>query len=326
MYNYVIFGSDSDLYKTSYSDVIEMDNVRYVSTPTQYRNAFFSLLYRMHWSPRINKIIKLPFKSIWNNGYFVDNFINKKHICFIFFGAWLGNEKNSIVRYIKREYKNSRVVCFFQDLIDVRSDVNICEIKSLFDLIISFDQAESKKYDIEYHHLVFSRCLVDSNNSVYESDVYFLGKVKNRLDDIISVYEYLISKKLKCKFFLVGVDKSKQVYSDQICYIDKMSYADNLKHVISTRCLLEIMQKNGQGYTQRMCEAIAYNKIILTNNSEVKYAPFYNEKYISIFNDSSSIDIGFLRSSPVGAVNYEYKDNLSPKKLLIFIEEKLNSK
>lgn len=34
------------------------------------------------------------------------------------------------------------------------------------------------------------------------------------------------------------------------------------------------MQQNGTGYTQRMCEAVALDKKIITNNSKINEAPF----------------------------------------------------
>jgi hypothetical protein len=83
------------------------------------------------------------------------------------------------------------------------------------------------------------------------------------------------------------------------------------------------MQQGGHGYTQRMSEAIAYDKKILTNNREVEGAPFYNDKYISIYSDIKDIDISFLRDSSDISVDYGFKDQLSPKKLLSFIEQKI---
>ena len=93
MYNYVIFGTDWDLYKIAYSDLNKVNNVKYIPTPYEFRNHIFKLLYRLHCSPRINKIINLPFKSIWNSGYFRNDFKNNKPICFIFFSNWYDIEK-----------------------------------------------------------------------------------------------------------------------------------------------------------------------------------------------------------------------------------------
>jgi hypothetical protein len=326
MYNFVIFGDNWDLYKVSYNDIIGLENVRYVATPYIFRSTINKFLFRFHWSPKINKIINLPFKSIWNSGYYKFDFPNCNPICFVFFSHWSEYEQKGFVKFLRRKYQQSKMVIFFQDLIDSKKNYDIKHVKDVFDLVLSFDQAESEKYGLEYHQLVFSFSPINKSTLINDTDVYFLGKVKNRLDDIITIFEYLKSKNLKCDFYLVGVEPSKQVYPDEIHYIENMSYLQNLQHVVSSRFLLEIMQQGGHGYTQRMCEAIAYDKKIITNNVEVKKAPFYNEKYISVYSDATDIDISFLKDSLNDTVDYGFKEQLSPKKMLSFIEEKLNKK
>lgn len=326
MYNFVVFGDNWDLYKVSYNDIIVMDNVRYIATPNNFKSPIYRFLFRLHWSPKINKIINLPFKRLWNSGYYKFDFSNNKPICFVFFSPWCEFEKNGFVKFLRRKFPQSKMVCFFQDLIVLKKDLDINHIKNVFDLVLSFDQAESQEYGLEYHQLVYSHFPVGKSPLINECDVYFLGKAKNRLDEIIKTFEYLKSQNLKCDFYLVGVEISKQVYPDEIHYIENMSYLENLQHVVSSRCLLEIMQQGGHGYTQRMCEAIAYDKKILTNNVEVKNASFYNEKYISVYSDATDLDISFLKDSLNDTVDYGFKEQLSPKKLLSFIEKKLNSK
>lgn len=326
MYNFVIFGSKQDLYKISYSEVTACDNVRYIDKPYGDKISILKFLHRLHFSKKVNKFIKLPFKEIWNSWYFDNNFKDKNPICFIFFHNWIEYQKYGLVKYLRGKYPDSKMVCFFQDLIHLQSNLDINHIKKVFDLVLSFDQEECKKYGLVYHQLVFSHYPVKLSPEFQECDVYFLGKAKNRLDEIIKVYEFLRSQDLKCKFYLIGVEKDKQIYTNEIHYIDSMSYMKNLQHVVSSKCLLEIMQKNGHGYTQRVCEAIAYNKKLLTNNVEVKNAPFFNEKLISVFSDSNDIDISFLKDGSDEIADYNFKEQLSPKNLLSFIEEKLDNK
>lgn len=323
MYNFVIFGSTWDLYKISYSDVIGLSNVKYVSSPYVYRQPILKFLFRLHWTPKINKYMRIPFKSVWNSGYYKDDFKNKNSICFVFFYPWCVYQKYGLLKYLRKKYPNSKMVCFFQDLIDLQSNLDINKVKAAFDLVLSFDHAESKKYRLLYHQLVFSCFPVEKSLSISYSDIYFLGKAKNRLDEIIKTYKYLKAQNLRCDFYLVGVELDKQVYYDEIHYINGMPYIENLQHIISSRCLLEIMQHGGYGYTQRMCEAIAYDKKILTNNVEVKNAPFYNEKYVSVFKNEKDIDVSFLIDKFNDKANYNYKEKISPKELLSFIEEKL---
>ena len=62
-YNYVILGSDWDLYKFSYSDLYQFNNVQYIPGPYPPINSLKGLLYRIHFNPTINRLVKLPFKT-----------------------------------------------------------------------------------------------------------------------------------------------------------------------------------------------------------------------------------------------------------------------
>jgi len=157
-----------------------------------------------------------------------------------------------------------------------------------------------------------------------DSDVYFLGKAKNRLSEIIGAYKRLRSFGLKCDFHLVGVEKEQQVYKDDIQYISSIDYQTNLQHILHTKCLLEVMQQDGAGYTQRMCEAVALDKKIITNNSMIDKAPFFNDKFILQYSNPSEITRDFcIGLKDKENVDYNYKENFSPKELLEFISQRL---
>jgi hypothetical protein len=122
----------------------------------------------------------------------------------------------------------------------------------------------------------------------------------------------------------VGVPGKQQVYKDDIHYIKSMPYRENLSRASRSKCLLEILQKNAKGYTPRMWEAILLGKKIMTNNPTVRYSPFYDERYVSIFTDTKKLDTDFIRANPDLKIDYHYIDQLSPRHLLEFITARLN--
>ena len=198
------------------------------------------------------------------------------------------------------------------------------ELKEKFDLVISFDQNDCKKYNLIYHHLVFSSYQGDLVE-MPESDVYFVGKAKNRLSEIIKVYKILREHGLKCDFHISGVPVQNQIYGDEIDYDPHITYNDNLQHILHTKCLLEVMQQGGAGFTQRGCEAVCLDKKLLTNNSEIKEAPFYMPEYISQFINADNIDSEFLNNIKNDTtVDYNYKREFSPVKFIQFVEDLLS--
>lgn len=327
-YNFVIFGSEWDLYKTSYSDIIGKENVVYIERPEPLINSgLIKLLFRIHFHKYIFGI-SLPFKRVWNKYYFIDTFKTKRPLCFVFFNSWIRIDVG-LPLYLRKKYPRCKLVWMNQDLIKVQTyaysnkTFDVEKIKCEFDLCLSFDKGDCLTYGFTYHPLVFSEIKYRKDTEI-KSDVYFLGRAKNRLDDIVDVYYYLTHKGLKCDFYIVGVNKEKQKAPDSIHYIESMDYQTNLKMILESKCLLEVMQESGTGFTQRGCEAVCLGKKLLTNNQFIIEEPFYNSKYISTFRSTDDMDEEFvdnIRSNEM--VDYHYKDRMSPIELLEFIENHL---
>lgn len=315
-YNYIILGSHWDLYKQSYSDLNSVDDADYVSDEI-FSSGFFR---RIHFSTRLNRVHPLPFKGIWKSRIYNGSFPNDKPLCFVLFSNWaeLDNEIG-FVEHLKKKYRGSKFVLFLQDLFKYHKDINYKK----YDLTLSFDYGDVQKYGFIYHPLVFSSFIGESSIKK-KSDIYFLGKAKNRLSEIMGAYEVLRTHNLKIDFNLVGVDKQKEKYSDEISYIENMTYRENLEHILNTKCVLEIMQQGGLGFTQRVVEVVGLNRKLLTNNAMIKEAPFYNSRYISQFSTAKQIDTAFLEGLKTNEdVDYHYQEQLSPIALIDFIDARL---
>lgn len=324
-YNFVIFGYDHDLYKIPYNDVIKSPNAVYLCKPLDTSNRILTFLYKVHTTPKINKHVKLPFKSIWNPLMFRRKFKDDKPLCFIFFMRRCDLVNQGLMEYLRKKHPDAKFVCFYQDLVKTYTECSLERIKQEFDLVLSFDHADAKEYGLYYYPLVYSEADIADNAEIEKSDVFFVGIAKNRLDDILGAYIKLRDAGLKCDFTICGVPEEQRRFTDEIEYRDKMPYIENLQHIKSTRCLLEIMQKGGHGYTLRACEAIVFDRKLLTNNPEVCNAPFYSNDTISTFTTPDTIDIDFIKSG-ADSVDYKYKDKLSPIHLLEFIDEKFTAK
>ena len=321
-YNYVVFGDDWDLYKHSYSDLFDKPFARYYPSPVEAVGKL-ATLHKIHFSEKVNNVIPLPFKGLWNKAYFKEDFQEKKQLCFVFFWRWASiADQSGYLRYLRNKYTGCKIVLFLQDLVEKRGS-EILHFRDQYDLILSFDQGDCRKYGFVYHPLVFSSYKGPIKDMPY-SDVYFLGQPKNRLDEIFEIYEYLVKQGLKVDMILTKVPKDKQRYSDEIKYINWMSYQENIQHVIHSKCILEVMQKGGKGYTQRCLEAIGLRKKLLTNNSEISKSDFYDPILICQFNTINDIDEEFLNGiKSCDEVKYVNEKDISPVSLLFFIDDKL---
>ena len=68
-----------------------------------------------------------------------------------------------------------------------------------------------------------------------------------------------------------------------------MDYKEVIDIVKQSNCILEVVQEGQNGITLRTMEAVCYGKKLLTNNKNIVKYPFYDSKYISVFEDIDDI-------------------------------------
>lgn len=330
-YNYVIFWREWDLYEQSFYDLKDKPFARFINTRTAYMRGLKKFVYKeQHRHPRVNEKIESVLGRLWLKleywypSYFFNDFENSNDLVFVFDTEWVRGEFQDFPNFLKHKYPSAHFVLVCTDLWHTLGVVELDWAKANFDLILSFDQNDCNKYGFIYHPLVFSQYQGEMENLPC-SDVFFLGQPKNRFHDIISSLEKLWENGVTTDVHLIWVDPKEQVYQDRIKYVDEIvPYRTNLQHFLHANCALELMQRGGVGYTQRMCEAITFDKKIITNNALIHEAPFYNPDYI--FQIKSADDITpelCQRIKKVEPVNYHYKEQISPIELLEFIENHL---
>jgi hypothetical protein len=254
-------------------------------------------------------------------GFTLNPAFDGKPLCFILYGRYYERYGMSLIEYLHKKYQNCRIVCYLGDLVRAYSfDINSCF--QYFDAVFSFDKKDALDHHLLYCMEPFSFYPVDKNPLIPESDVTFIGYAKDRLKDILAIYEILEMNNLKCDFHIVDVAESDQLYCDKIIYNKQLDFIEVLQHVISSKCILEVLQSGGSSPTSRVSEAIIYGKKLLSNCLELKSYSYYNTNYISIFTDPKNIDIAFLNKN-IEMINYNFMDKLSPMCMVDCIEKNL---
>lgn len=312
-YYYVIMGSNWDLYLHCYKDINQMDEAVYISDERIVTNR----LLRPLLSDKIRMNLILPFNQYLNKRLYRNAFPNDRPLCFIFFSNWVRyDRKIGLIDYLRSRFPQSKYVWFLQDLYKF-----VPYSTKQFDLVLSFDQGDVEKYNFIYHPLVFSNYYGDIV-PMPESDVYFLGKAKNRLHEIFRAYELMKEEGLNVDMNIVDVPKKEQIYTNDIHYIEGLTYYENLQHLLHSKCALEIMQQGGKGFTIRYHEVIAMSKKLITNNPMVCNTSYFDKGYISHYDKPELMDRSFLRRISSGEkVDYGYNNNFSPIELIKFVDK-----
>ena len=87
-----------------------------------------------------------------------------------------------------------------------------------------------------------------------------------------------------------------------------------LRKELEANCILEVLKGDAHSCTLRFWEAVMYNKKLYTNWKGVVNSPYYNPKYIKVFEKPDDIDLDFIRERL--DVDYNYQGELSPIHLL----------
>ena len=195
-------------------------------------------------------------------------------------------------------------------------------IRSKADIVISFDPGDASKYGLLNHVIPYSDQEFKKNEEVY--DVTFVGAAKDRLNELLAIHKHLISKGIKSHFHIINAPIEDQESIEGVVYTGFISYIDNLEILSQSRCIIEIVQKEGTGNTIRVGEAIIMGKKILTNNPHIVTNGIYEESNMSVFSSCEDIDIDFIKEK--GEIFYSKKSLMYPKNLLFFIEKNLYDK
>ncbi|GHU76273.1 hypothetical protein AGMMS49992_21640 [Clostridia bacterium] len=188
----------------------------------------------------------------------------------------------------------------------------------IFDCITTVDWGDAQRYGFLYVHQIYST-LTQRSKIGYKSDICFIGREKGR-DSIINAFYNLALKNGLRPDFSVYHGKNNRRYNKGAW----MSYHDVLRRTLQSRCVLEILQTKQQGYTLRSIEAIAYNRLLITNNTLITSNPYYSDRTMSVFTDKPFIDMKMFEVGNRPAYNYAH--DYSPKRLIQMIIEYLFDK
>lgn len=318
-YNYVICGS-LGYYEIGYRDIMSLECVNYYESYNDgVKNRLIRLAIRLNFSKKVNRIIASPFSSFVYPYIYKPHFKNIKPLCYIFFGHVEYIYQTSFLKYLRKTYPGIKIVLYMQDLISRNSLLNFDSCRETFDLILSYDQGDCKKYGLYFHPTPMSLVKVPDNNKLEKYDVYFCGYAKSRYPIINRLYKILTAKGLKCDFYLMNYPDNEHKINGVHYNEPLFSYEQNIQHVLNSRCVLEVMQDNADGFTPRVWESIMYDRHLLTNNTLIGHSEFYNSRNMHFIKKDDVLswintDANYSESE---------KTKLSPVHLLQFIDSLL---
>lgn len=301
-----------------YRDVIDNQMVEPFCLNHPHHSKLLNLLKRIHHSYKLNQIVELPFKEVWDKDLFrhIDN-----DTCVMFDTGALSMVSTKFLTRIRKTNKHVKMVVVAMDSVHGASAHIRKAIPNLlgfqWDAILSYDKDDCQEYGFQFlGQGVYSK-LDNVFPDEQKSDVYYVGRDKaGRNQEVISLYKKFKEAGIVTDFHLVSLKKEKNLSEHEGIKFSRkdIPYENVVSAVLSTNCILEVASKGQFAQTARYYEAICYNKKLLTNNFAVKDLPFYNERYIKCFKTADDIDMEWVkRREPI---DYHYNGEFSPVHVL----------
>lgn len=246
------------------------------------------------------RYLKIPFQS-WNYGKW------KKHLkkydqIIVFYRVW----SYSVLQYIRKKHKQCKLIFWCWNK---KEDAIPQEIRECCE-VWSFDEADCEKYNL-HHNMQFYYPLQIAGSTI-EQDVYFVGKEKNRGEDILNTIKMLEEKKYRVKCEILS--KNKEI-NEKYRIDSPRPYEYVIKEILKSKCILDIGMKNQSGITLRVLEALFYKKKLITNNARAKELPFYCPNNIYILSENNE-DLEAFMEGPYDSSVDKYQDEFSIQRWL----------
>lgn len=316
---FLIVDDEHELYKVMMADLFHQTEYDVEEIPRMKLPPIFQKLYDLHYTYRMD----IPFKSIWNHFYALHKYPfdnNETYIVLFMNGSFRKHFDRQYLVRVKRKHPNVRFALLLFDHSSYFSAKRCMKMRDIFDHVFSFDDGDCKQYNMEKFYTCFSVSQNLHHDESMKNMAYFVGSGIGRLDLLKRVFTKISSQVPDCKFYITEVPQEHMTQIPGVLYNTPISFAQEMQMAYNTNCIVEIVKYNQKGISLRVCEAILFNKKLLTNNHNIKNLPFYDSRYMSIFTDEKDLDINFIQAEM--KVQYDYHGEFSPVRVLDRIMEK----
>lgn len=291
----VIIGNGQEWCLYSINDLVKQ-NGKLINKPYPINGKISHFFVHLHFSSKINKKIKLPLKRLWFSSFAKNISSNRTDPLLLIFYDWNSISNNAGFLYFLRKYfQDVKLVYMFTNVARI-SGANkngfLNRLNDYYDIVYAFDPLDAEKYGFKYQPLLYSKNTLE--NVVPGKSVFYVGNAKDRLSSLHKVYDRLKKLEEKTVFYITGVPEDKMLENSDIVYNHQISYLECLKNIQSSDCLLDIIQGDSSGFTIKVCEAVYYNKLLITTNEHVRELPFYDERYMKIIKSPDDIEKSFF--------------------------------
>lgn len=246
-----------------------------------------------------------PSRYVWFN----KELNNLKYNTIIIFDSLINVD---FIQWIKKNNPNKRIILWYWN--PVRNSINpkllnqdICEIWS-------YSLTDCKNYKLQYNTtFYFKKLYVPKKEPVY--DIFFIGKDKGRLNQLIYLKKEFERLNLKTNFHITPT-RSYMIRNNPI-YKQNISYDNVLSEIGKSKAILDVLSNPNDGLSLRPMEAIFHKKKLITNSKLIENYDFYRPENIFILGKDDLNNLSKFINSPYEEIDekiiekYDFQNWLS---------------
>lgn len=296
-----ILGNGVDWCEISLKGLLKHDNIYLINKKIPVDGRFKNKIAKYYFSYCLNKKIEMPLKNIWYKdiyNYVINNSNIDDEIILLIYDHNVFGGEYTFIKYMRKKIKNIKLYYIFTNIVKYTAAYEKKYVKKLndwYDNVFAFDLIDSKNYGFDYSPLIYD--VVDDYvpKKNMKNSVFYVGQAKDRLKLLIKSYEKLKELGVKCDFHIANVPDDKKKYDNEIIYNKFMTYNEAVDSIKKSTCLIDIIQGDSTGLTIKTCEAVCYDKKLITTNEHVKDYSFYDERFIRVIKSADDIDESFFK-------------------------------
>jgi hypothetical protein len=235
------------------------------------------------------------------------------------------------VEKIKIRYKNINTILYQWDAI---KDNNYSSLLNSFNIIYTFDYADSKDLNVPYLPLFYTNEIenIRLRKNEVKYDLFFMcWYTQERYNSLLVLIDYCKKQNISIKAFVYIPTLSfikEQLLGNKIdtsiVSFKPLKRAQYLELLASSLAIVDFSKKNQSGLAIRIIEAVGAGKKILTNSKDIVKESFYREDYIKIIDqDNLQIESNFLIESNIDS---EYESKIQNYSIGNWIENCFNNR
>ena len=214
----------------------------------------------------------------------------KEDIDILFVIAWSFLKRENLV-YLENFYKFKKKKLYLWD--DIGKIKNFFEYKDYFDEVYSFDRRDCKNFNLKYRPTFYSerlKFLKKENEIKYIFS--FIGEYSLRRSNLLKkivqdykksfIYLYYSPYIYLLKYLFNKEYKMKDI---KFSKISRENYNNILQE---SEIVIDLINSEQTGVTQRSLDAIFLEKKIITNNENIKLSPIYLKNNVLVINEDQT--------------------------------------